>query len=119
VLFLRPSGAVVQALSLRVASKAPCVAACATRCRGSTGAAVDASGVSDQQRHDVRLRWVAHRLRQRYARNAGVGAACTANDLLFAAVAVSMMLRAAALCASLAAAVAEAAAAGAGAAAGR
>lgn len=111
VLLLRPSAAVITSLSLHVAAKAPCVAALAPRSSSSAGAArssgIDDSGVSDVQRYDVRLRWVAHRLRQRYHRHrsyAGVRALCSANDLLLAAVAVSMALRVAGAVAALAAA---------------
>jgi hypothetical protein len=114
VLLLRPSAAVITSLSLHVAAKAPCVAALAPRSSSGGGprsSGIDDAGVSDVQRYDVRLRWVARRLRQRYHRHrsyAGVRALCSANDLLLAAVAVSVALRVAGVVAALAAAAAAA-----------
>jgi hypothetical protein len=103
ILFLRPSSDLVHALSVRVAAKAPCVLALAS---SRDGGGMSAAGVPCSALHDTHLRFVAYRLRQRYARSSGLAAMCSANDALLIAAALSMLLRAAALVAALSAAAA-------------
>jgi hypothetical protein len=111
IVLLRPSGALVRDLSLRVAAGAPCVAALRPSASSSRRSAVDAAGVSDLQRYEVRLRWVAYRLRQRYGRHrsyAGARALGWGYDAVLVAAAVAAALRVAALVVAVMAAAAAA-----------
>lgn len=116
IVLLRPSGALVRDLSMRVAASAPCVAALRPSSHSASSASASSAaacraGVLHEQRYEVRLRWVAYRLRQRYARHrsyAGARALAWGYDVVLAAAAVAAALRVAAMVVAVVAAAAGA-----------